>query len=72
MSRRPAKQGDAKQGLPVSIVSAWEIAIKRSLDREETSLCSTRVSIDSLLIRLQYLTPMDYVSYSNGVRINNS
>lgn len=25
----------------VSIVSAWEIAIKRSLNREKTSLCST-------------------------------
>ena len=32
---------DSNNEIYVSIVSAWEIAIKRSLDREETSLCST-------------------------------
>jgi PIN domain nuclease of toxin-antitoxin system len=32
----------------VSIVSAWEIAIKRSLDREKTSLCSVTEFFDEI------------------------
>ena len=32
----------------VSIVSAWEIAIKRSLDRKKTSLCSVAEFFDEI------------------------
>jgi PIN domain nuclease of toxin-antitoxin system len=32
----------------VSVVSAWEIAIKRSLDREKTTLCSVAEFFDEI------------------------
>ena len=39
---------DSGNEIFVSIVSAWEIAIKRSLSREETSLCSTAEFLDEI------------------------
>jgi len=39
---------DSGNEIFVSIVSAWEIAIKRSLNREETSLCSTAEFFDEV------------------------
>ena len=34
----------------VSVVSAWEIAIKRSLDREKTTLCSVAEFFDKVAL----------------------
>ena len=39
---------DSGNEIYVSIVSAWEIAIKRSLDREKTSLCSVAEFFDEV------------------------
>ena len=39
---------DSGNEIFVSIVSAWEIAIKRSLNREETLLCSTAEFFDEV------------------------
>jgi PIN domain nuclease of toxin-antitoxin system len=44
----------------VSIVSAWEIAIKRSINREKTSLCSVEEFLDEIAasgFQLIYLEP---------------
>jgi len=39
---------DSNNAIVVSIVSAWEIAIKRSLDREKTPLCSVTEFFDEI------------------------
>ena len=39
---------DSENEIFVSIVSAWEIAIKRSLDREKTPLCSVEEFLDEI------------------------
>jgi len=39
---------DHRNEIFVSIVSAWEIAIKRSLNRDKTSLCSTAEFLDEI------------------------
>ncbi|MCL2421999.1 MAG: type II toxin-antitoxin system VapC family toxin [Defluviitaleaceae bacterium] len=39
---------DDKNEILVSIVSAWEIAIKHSLHREETTLCSVKEFFDEV------------------------
>jgi len=39
---------DSGNEIFVSIVSAWEIAIKRSLDRENTTLCSVAEFFDEV------------------------
>ncbi|MDR2713424.1 MAG: type II toxin-antitoxin system VapC family toxin [Clostridiales bacterium] len=39
---------DSGNEIFVSIVSAWEIAIKRSLDREKTTLCSVAEFFDEI------------------------
>jgi PIN domain nuclease of toxin-antitoxin system len=40
---------DSDNEIYVSIISAWEIAIKRSLGRENTSLCSTAEFFDEIV-----------------------
>ena len=39
---------DSHNDIFVSIVSAWEIAIKRSLDRKKTTLCSVAEFFDEI------------------------
>ncbi|MDR1800309.1 MAG: type II toxin-antitoxin system VapC family toxin [Lachnospiraceae bacterium] len=39
---------DRNAHLFISMVSAWEIAIKRSLDREDTRLCSVEEFLDGV------------------------
>ena len=40
---------DSDNEIFVSIVSAWEIAIKRSIDREKTPLCSVAEFFDEIM-----------------------
>jgi len=39
---------DSDNEIFVSIISAWEIAVKRSLNREDTILCSTTEFLDEV------------------------
>ena len=41
---------DAGNDIYVSVVSAWEIAIKRSLDREKPNLCGVSVFLDEVVL----------------------
>ncbi|MCL2089187.1 MAG: type II toxin-antitoxin system VapC family toxin [Oscillospiraceae bacterium] len=55
----------------VSIVSAWEIAIKRSLDREKTTLCSVSEFLDEisassfklLMLEPRHVLPVETLPY---------
>ena len=62
---------DSGNEIFVSIVSAWEIAIKRSLDREETTLCSvdeflnevTASGFDLLTLGPSHVRPVETLPY---------
>ena len=50
---------DSGNELFVSIVSAWEIAIKRSLDRDKTTLCSVAEFLDEIVASGFELLPLE-------------
>jgi len=62
---------DSNNEIFVSIVSAWEIAIKRSLNREKTTLCSVSEFFDRIiasefkliLLEPQHTIPVETLPY---------
>jgi len=50
---------DSGNDIFVSIVSAWEIAVKRSLDREKTPLCSVTEFFDEIAASGFRLLPIE-------------
>jgi PIN domain nuclease of toxin-antitoxin system len=58
-ARAKAAIEDGGNELFVSIVSAWEIAIKRGLDREKTPLCSVAEFFDEVAASGFVLLPLE-------------
>ena len=62
---------DSSNEIFVSVVSAWEIAIKRSLDREKSPLCSVSEFFDEidqsgfelLTLEPRYIRPVETLPY---------